>query len=77
MKTIRRLFPRAAVALVLLAAASAASARQQQPAPKVRLPEASPQAHPLLDHLEDLVDRGLARTDGSPRLDGEYRPAGA
>jgi glyoxylase-like metal-dependent hydrolase (beta-lactamase superfamily II) len=28
-------------------------------------------------HLEDLVGRGLALTDGAPRLDGEYRPAGA
>lgn len=26
-------------------------------------------------HLEDLVRRGLARTDGSPQLDGEYRLA--
>lgn len=26
-------------------------------------------------HLEDLVTRGLARTDGPPQLDGEYRPA--
>lgn len=26
-------------------------------------------------HLEDLVHRGLVRTDGAPRLDGEYRPA--
>ncbi|MDT5272156.1 MAG: hypothetical protein QOH49_4342 [Acidobacteriota bacterium] len=44
MKTLRRLFPRAAApALVLLAAASLASARQQPP-PKVRLPQASTQA---------------------------------
>jgi glyoxylase-like metal-dependent hydrolase (beta-lactamase superfamily II) len=28
-------------------------------------------------HLEDLVGRGLALTEGAPRLDGEYRPAGA
>jgi glyoxylase-like metal-dependent hydrolase (beta-lactamase superfamily II) len=28
-------------------------------------------------HLEDLVGRGLALTEGEPRLDGEYRPAGA
>lgn len=25
-------------------------------------------------HLEDLVVRGLAATDGAPRLDGEFRP---
>jgi glyoxylase-like metal-dependent hydrolase (beta-lactamase superfamily II) len=25
-------------------------------------------------HLEDLVERGLAATDGAPSLDGEYRP---
>jgi hypothetical protein len=43
MKTLRRFLPRAAAAaLVLLAAASATSARQQPP--KVRLPQASPQA---------------------------------
>ena len=43
MKTFRRFLPRfRAPALVLLAAASAASARQQPP--KVRLPQASPQA---------------------------------
>ena len=24
-------------------------------------------------HLEDLVDRGLAATDGAPRLDGRFR----
>jgi hypothetical protein len=28
-----------------------------------------------LAHLEDLVGRGLATTDGPPRLDGEYRPS--
>lgn len=26
-------------------------------------------------HLEDLVERGLIRTDGPPLVDGEYRPA--
>ena len=26
-------------------------------------------------HLEDLVERGIAVTDGPPLLDGEYRPA--
>lgn len=26
-------------------------------------------------HLEDLVRRGMALTDGPPQLDGEYRPA--
>jgi glyoxylase-like metal-dependent hydrolase (beta-lactamase superfamily II) len=26
-------------------------------------------------HLEDLVERGLVRTDGAPTLCGEYRPA--
>ncbi len=25
-------------------------------------------------HLEDLVARGLATTDGEPRLDGRFRP---
>jgi len=54
MKTLRRLFPRAAVALVLLAAASAAAARQQQPPPKVRLPQASPQA--TLTHTVGVTD---------------------
>jgi hypothetical protein len=44
MKTFLRFLPRAAApALVLLAAATATSARQQPP-PKVRLPQASPQA---------------------------------
>ncbi|WP_375410889.1 MBL fold metallo-hydrolase [uncultured Methylobacterium sp.] len=28
-------------------------------------------------HLEDLVERGLVATDGSPRLDGVYEPVGA
>jgi glyoxylase-like metal-dependent hydrolase (beta-lactamase superfamily II) len=28
-------------------------------------------------HLEDLVARGLARTEGPPRLAGEFRPAGS
>ncbi|MFO1147751.1 MAG: MBL fold metallo-hydrolase [Alsobacter sp.] len=28
-------------------------------------------------HLEDLVERGLARTEGQPALGGEYRPAGS
>lgn len=28
-------------------------------------------------HLEDLVARGLARSDGPPRLAGEFRPAGS
>ena len=27
-------------------------------------------------HLEDLAERGAVRTDGAPRLDGEYRAAG-
>ncbi|HEX8116272.1 MAG TPA: DUF2911 domain-containing protein, partial [Pyrinomonadaceae bacterium] len=56
MKTLRRLFPRAAVAaLVLLAAASAATARQQPPPPpKVRLPQASPQA--TLSHTIGVTD---------------------
>lgn len=27
-------------------------------------------------HLEDLVERGLAATEGSPRIDGVYEPAG-
>jgi glyoxylase-like metal-dependent hydrolase (beta-lactamase superfamily II) len=26
-------------------------------------------------HIEDLVARGLIRTDGAPRLEAEYRPA--
>lgn len=56
MKTLRRLFPRAAVsALVLLAAASTAAARQQPPPPpKVRLPQASPQA--TLTHTVGVTD---------------------
>jgi len=54
MKTLRRFFPRAAVALVLLAAASTASARQQPPPPKVRLPQASPQA--TLTHTIGVTD---------------------
>ena len=29
----------------------------------------------IFAHLEDLVGRGLAVTDGPPRLDSEYRPA--
>jgi hypothetical protein len=45
MKNFLRFLPRAAApALVLLAAATFASARQQTPPPKVRLPQASPQA---------------------------------
>jgi glyoxylase-like metal-dependent hydrolase (beta-lactamase superfamily II) len=28
-------------------------------------------------HLEDLVERGLVRTEGSPSLKGAYRPAGS
>jgi hypothetical protein len=28
-------------------------------------------------HVEDLVARGLVVTDGSPRLDGSFRPATA
>jgi hypothetical protein len=52
MKTLRRLFPRAAAAFVLLAAASHASA--QQPTPKVRLPQASPQA--TLSHTIGVTD---------------------
>ncbi|HWW76610.1 MAG TPA: DUF2911 domain-containing protein, partial [Pyrinomonadaceae bacterium] len=45
MKTFLRFLPRAAApALVLLAAATFAHARQQTPPPKVRLPQASPQA---------------------------------
>ncbi|HJQ35220.1 MAG TPA: DUF2911 domain-containing protein [Pyrinomonadaceae bacterium] len=45
MKNLLRFLPRAAApALVLLAAATFAHARQQTPAPKVRLPQASPQA---------------------------------
>ena len=27
-------------------------------------------------HLEDLVERGMVTTDGAPRRDGAYRPAG-
>jgi hypothetical protein len=45
MKTLLRFLPRAvAPALVLVAAASLAHARQQPPPPKVRMPQASPQA---------------------------------
>ena len=54
MKTLRRFFPRAAVALVLLAAASTAAARQQTTPPKVRLPQASPQA--TLNHTVGVTD---------------------
>jgi hypothetical protein len=54
MKTLLRFFPRAAVALVLLAAASDASARQQSPPPKVRMPQASPQA--TLTHTVGVTD---------------------
>jgi len=54
MKTLRRLFPRAVVPLVLLAAASGAAARQQPPPPKVRLPQASPQA--TLTHAVGVTD---------------------
>ncbi|HEX7318447.1 MAG TPA: DUF2911 domain-containing protein [Pyrinomonadaceae bacterium] len=54
MKTLRRLFPRAAVALMLVAASSNASARQQPPPPKVRLPQASPQA--TLTHAVGVTD---------------------
>jgi glyoxylase-like metal-dependent hydrolase (beta-lactamase superfamily II) len=28
----------------------------------------------VLAHIEDLVEKGLIATDGSPRLSGEYRP---
>lgn len=28
----------------------------------------------VLAHIEDLVEKGLIRTDGPPRLSGEYRP---
>ncbi|WP_246663268.1 MBL fold metallo-hydrolase [Rhizobium sp. WL3] len=28
----------------------------------------------VLAHIEDLVEKGLVATDGSPRLSGEYRP---
>ena len=30
----------------------------------------------VLAHLEDLVARGLAETDGQPAIDGIYRLAG-
>ncbi len=30
----------------------------------------------VLAHLEDLVERGLVTTDGAPRIDGAFRPAG-
>lgn len=30
----------------------------------------------ILAHLEDLVERGIVATDGLPRRDGEYWPAG-
>ena len=29
----------------------------------------------VLAHLEDLVARGLAATDGDPSIDGVFRPA--
>lgn len=54
MKSLRRFFPRAAVALVLLAAASHVSAQQPPPPPKVRLPQASPQA--TLSHTIGMTD---------------------
>jgi tetratricopeptide (TPR) repeat protein len=54
MKTLRRLFPRAAAALVLLAAASSHAPAQQPQQPKVRLPQASPQA--TLTHTVGVTD---------------------
>ncbi|MFL6334057.1 MAG: DUF2911 domain-containing protein [Pyrinomonadaceae bacterium] len=54
MSTLRRFFPRAAAAFVLLAAASHASAQQQQSPPKIRLPQASPQA--TLSHTIGVTD---------------------
>ncbi|MBV9925366.1 MAG: DUF2911 domain-containing protein [Acidobacteria bacterium] len=44
MKTLRRLLPRAAAAALLLVTASSIVSAQQPAAPKVRLPQASPQA---------------------------------
>ena len=29
----------------------------------------------VLAHLEDLIARGLVRTDGPPAIDGRFRPA--